>query len=127
MGRLQTASADWSVTRTVQQIGSTVTYQTQLHNATDTLSTDGKADYLNGGAGNDWIFAGVGDDVAEGGADDDVIFGEEDHDVLHGGDGNDVLIGDSDSTPQALQGNDWLDSGAGRWIAANDHEWRNAA
>jgi Ca2+-binding RTX toxin-like protein len=110
---LQSATPGWSVAHTVQQIGNTVAYQTQLNNATDMFSTDGKADYLSGGAGNDWVFAGVGNDVAEGGSGDDVIFGEEDHDVLHGGDGNDTLIGDSASIPVAQQGNDWLYGDAG--------------
>jgi Ca2+-binding RTX toxin-like protein len=76
-------------------------------------TTGGGADMLYGGAGDDWLFAGGGDDVLDGGTGQDVLLGEAGNDVVRGGAGNDVLGGDNASTPEALQGHDWLEGGEG--------------
>jgi Ca2+-binding RTX toxin-like protein len=94
----------------------------------DILSGESGADVIVGGTGNDVLhgFIGVtfvgapnetptsdGDDYLSGGAGADILVGASGADILVGGDQSDQLFGDSDQTPEALQGNDDLDGGAG--------------
>ncbi|MEO8507316.1 MAG: calcium-binding protein, partial [Betaproteobacteria bacterium] len=105
----------------------------------DDLSGDAGADTLIGGAGNDLLrgnnalvgadfqsttSADDGDDYLSGGAGTDTLVGDARDDTLHGGDDDDNLFGDSNQTPVAFHGNDYLDGGAGndylRGYAGND-------
>jgi len=55
----------------------------------------GRADTLQGGAGDDRIYGGAGDDSVEGEADNDALFGDAGNDALWAGDGTDTVLGGS--------------------------------
>jgi Ca2+-binding RTX toxin-like protein len=70
------------------------------------LSGDGNANTLKGGAGNDTLngnggndnlYGEAGNDNLDGGANEDTLIGAAGTDTLVGGDGNDVLEGDSEA------------------------------
>lgn len=71
----------------------------------DTLSADGAANVIFGGAGADTLFGRYGDDILNGGGGNDIIHGGVGRDTLIGGNGNDTLNGDD--------GTDTLNGGAG--------------
>ena len=112
---LNSASFEWTVTRTVPTGGGAATYSVAVNNASVTRSpVAGALDVIYGGAGNDWAFAGGGDDYVDGGGGEDVLFGEGGSDVLMGGAEKDVLIGDNPGVVVgADEGADYLDGGAG--------------
>ena len=71
----------------------------------DSLTGDGKANTLEGGAGNDTLVGGDGADRLDGGAGDDTLAGGDGADRLDGGAGDDTLAGGA--------GADTLDGGSG--------------
>ncbi len=100
----------------------------------DTLTGLDDADILAGGLGKDLIFgdgtsqlryaylpdSNHGSDVISGGEGDDQLIGQGKDDQVFGGDGDDKLWGDGQGdqldptdTPYDIQGNDYLDGGAG--------------
>lgn len=76
------------------------------------VTSNGGADWLDGGAGNDWLAGQTGDDRLWGGDGDDILYGDdsqplpsgqlEGDDMLFAGAGQDVLNGNG--------GNDYLDA-----------------
>ncbi|MBN8629830.1 MAG: hypothetical protein J0L76_03125 [Rhodobacterales bacterium] len=80
----------------------------------DTLSGDGQANLLIGGAGSDLLDGRMGEDTLSGDAGNDVLSGGDGSDMLDGGAGNDRLDGGAgDDLLLGGDGNDLILAGAG--------------